>query len=438
MRRHTVQPWPCLVPVGLCLTMLAALAALAQPAGPAPRTPGPATTPATPPATPPAPAPLPALGLAAGGVTVSGLSSGGYMAGQFQIAFASQLAGAAVLAAGPYGCTRGQLSTAMRECACPADLSAWLHSVPAASGLGCRVPTAGELAVRAETALAVNRAHLDDPAHLARHRVWLMQAERDPVVAPPLVTAAAEFYRQAGVPAHALKLRPVPGAGHGQPQPGGPVACGSTASPYLTDCDGVDAAGELLAWLYAPGGAGLADPVTPRAEGLRRFDQRPYRRAPASPGAGGAGAAAHFDGLDDSGWLYVPAACEAGRSVRAARRSAPACRLHVVFHGCAQGQGFAGPDGQPVGARFVAGAGYNRWAESNRLVVLYPQVRASTPPPAAAARGQTFQLNPEGCWDFWGYTSPDEALTGAFRPYARRGAPQLAAVKRMVDALLAR
>lgn len=407
-------------PLGLCLLVLA-LVALARPSAS-----GPASVPVAP-AVPAASAaaaaplaPLPALGLATDGLTVSGLSSGGYMAGQFQIAFSSRVAGAAVLAAGPYGCSRGQVTTAMRECSCPPDATGWLHAFPAWSGLGCRVPTPGELAVRAETALALNRRHLDDPAHLVRHRVWLMQGERDTVVAPPLVVAAAEVYRQAGLPEQALKLRQVPGAGHGQPEPDAPVACGKTASPFLTLCEGIDAAGELLAWLYAPEGGRLAEPVAVRAAGLRRFDQRPYRR----PG--------QFDGLDDSGWLYVPAAC-------ATAGTQPACRLHVAFHGCAQGQSFAGPDGLPLAARYVAGAGYNRWAESNRLVVLYPQVRASTPPPPAPGRpaGQTYQLNPEGCWDFWGYTNPDEALSGVFRVYARRDAPQLAAVKRMVDALQA-
>lgn len=39
---------------------------------------------------------LPALKLSRDGVTVSGLSSGGYMAGQFQVAFSGLLSGAAV------------------------------------------------------------------------------------------------------------------------------------------------------------------------------------------------------------------------------------------------------------------------------------------------------------------------------------------------------
>jgi poly(3-hydroxybutyrate) depolymerase len=130
-----------------------------------------------------------------------------------------------------------------------------------------------------------------------------------------------------------------------------------------------------------------------------------------------------FDGLDDSGWLYVPAGCEAAGA---------ACRLHVVFHGCAQGQRAAGPGGKPIARQFVSGAGYNRWAEANRIVVLYPQVLASQ----ALRSGDSYRLNPEGCWDFWGYTDPDGALAGSQARYARRSAPQLRAVKAMVDALL--
>lgn len=39
--------------------------------------------------------------------SVSGLSSGAYMAGQFHIAFSDVLKGAAIIAGGPYGCSQG-------------------------------------------------------------------------------------------------------------------------------------------------------------------------------------------------------------------------------------------------------------------------------------------------------------------------------------------
>jgi poly(3-hydroxybutyrate) depolymerase len=42
--------------------------------------------------------------------------------------------------------------------------------------------------------------------------------------------------------------------------------------------------------------------------------------------------------------------------------------------------------------------GLNDWAESNNLVILYPQATSN------------FLKNPEGCWDWWGYTGSDFAF----------------------------
>src|SRR4051812_42884944 len=63
------------------------------------------------------------------------------------------------------------------------------------------------------------------------------------------------------------------------------------------------------------------------------------------------------------------------------------------------------------GTTFVRHAGYDQWADTNDIVVLYPQATASP-------------RNPNGCWDWWGYDDPDYAL--------KRGR-QMAAVKGMVD-----
>lgn len=51
-------------------------------------------------------APLPPLGVEPK-VTVSGLSSGGYMAAQFAVAFSASVQGVGVLAGGPYNCAQG-------------------------------------------------------------------------------------------------------------------------------------------------------------------------------------------------------------------------------------------------------------------------------------------------------------------------------------------
>src|SRR6185437_4834328 len=49
--------------------------------------------------------PLPALGAKIDETSVSGISSGAYMAGQFQMAHAKRVTGAAIIAGGPYGCS---------------------------------------------------------------------------------------------------------------------------------------------------------------------------------------------------------------------------------------------------------------------------------------------------------------------------------------------
>ena len=72
-----------------------------------------------------------------------------------------------------------------------------------------------------------------------------------------------------------------------------------------------------------------------------------------------------------------------------------------------------------LGRAFAREAGYNRWADANRIVVLYPQAEKSYFSP----------FNPRGCWDWWGYSGVD---------YATRNGAQLASVHRMLTALGAR
>jgi poly(3-hydroxybutyrate) depolymerase len=57
-------------------------------------------------------APLPALKIDAANVTVSGLSSGGYMATQLHVAWSSMFKGAGVIAGGPYYCAQGSITFA--------------------------------------------------------------------------------------------------------------------------------------------------------------------------------------------------------------------------------------------------------------------------------------------------------------------------------------
>lgn len=349
-------------------------------------------------------APLPALGLDARGVSVSGLSSGGYMAAQFEVAYAKSLMGAGVVAGGPYGCSMGSVSTATFTCSCPYDGT----DQTALLRLNCLHLPPRVLADRARHAIDHNQGHVDGLGSLREHRVWLYWGENDPIVDPSIVQGLALFY--AGAKVAAVTKVAGPHAGHAMPTAEA-GDCAITHSPYINGCR-LDGAGALLRWIYKL--PATQHPSTTQAASLKPFDQRPYRQAGV------------FDSMDDTGWLYVPRACE---------RADAHCKLHVAFHGCEQGQHFIEGNGQPYGTAFVERAGYNRWAESAGVVVLYPQVvptRQQTP-------GTAFGFNPKGCWDFWGYTTPpdDHWEFGSGLPFARREAPQMKAVKAMIDALLA-
>jgi poly(3-hydroxybutyrate) depolymerase len=354
---------------------------------------------------------LPALSLAPGAVTVSGLSSGGYMAEQFEVAFSKSVSGAAIIAGGPYGCSLGSVTTAALTCSCPYDISD--NSGPtggttAVSRMMCLHLPPRVMSSRSLTAVKGNKDHIDAIGNLQQHRVWLYSGDDDPVVDPTIVDGLQQFYVDAKVAKSRVKRVKGPRAGHGMPLSTA-GNCEVTKSPYLNGCK-IDGAGELLKWLYQKP---ALTPGEAQKAALRPFDQTPYRQAGV------------FDSLDDAGWVYVPKACE---------QKDAHCKLHVAFHGCEQGQSFP-TDGQPYGTLFVEQAGYNRWAESMGVVILYPQVKPSN----KLNLGSPYEFNPKGCWDFWGYTSPkgDASLFSTSPPFARRDAPQLRAVKAMVDALLA-
>jgi hypothetical protein len=308
--------------------------------------------------------PLPALGAQGDAITVSGVSSGGYMAVQFHVAHSAIVKGAAALAAGPYNCAQGSYWTAYLNCTTP---SAW-----------AALPLPALLKIQTD-AIARSATLLDPTRNLAGSRAWLFSGVNDKSVKPEVVRGLQEFYALYKVTTVLVADKP---AGHAMVTETVGNPCSSSESPYINRC-GYDAAGELLRYLLGT----LEPPAAKQSGRLVRFDQKPF-----------AGGDAHAISLGDDGFAYVPKACETQR-----------CRLHIAFHGCRQ-------NAATIGERFVSDAGYNRWADSNRLIVLYPQTAVRYWP----------LFNPRGCWDWWGYTGAN---------YATKSGPQLRAVKAMVERL---
>jgi poly(3-hydroxybutyrate) depolymerase len=299
---------------------------------------------------------LPALALDAETFTVSGLSSGAYMAVQLAVAHSARVTGVGVFAGGPYYCVAANPLRAERECM-----------------RGAPNPNDSVLAAKR----FAEARWVDSSAHLQRTRAWVLAGGKDNVVAEPVVRAASEFFAAFNRPGVVYRLEP--GLGHALPTDGHGTACEVSAPPYLANC-GLAAVGQMLAHV-APSEA----PLPPGGAGqLRKFEQGGFvplwRRL--------TGAAS----FDTHGYLYVPARCAGGAR----------CRLHIALHGCRQGAA-------AVGEEFVRNAGYNAWADRSDTVVLYPQIKPNAPTLFA----WWLPNNPRGCWDWWGYTGTDYALKRA-------------------------
>lgn len=300
---------------------------------------------------------LPALN-AAPVITVAGVSSGAYMAGQYHVAFAEQVAGAGLVAGGPWGCAGGSMQQALGACM---------------SGDGIDAARLVEQA--RERAAAGDISTLN---HLDGDRVYVFRGTRDAVVGAGVVDAAVEWYRRAAPRAAVRDVRNVD-AIHGLPALQGANQCGEFAEPFINACD-FDLAGDMLAHLL-----GELEPPTGDLPPIERFSQQPYAAT----------------GLADEGLLAVPPRCRDGVQ----------CRVHVFFHGCSQSL-------EQVGTAVAEQGGLRRWAASNDLILLFPQVAAS----------QVAPMNPLACWDWWGYSGDD---------YLARDGQQLAAIHAMVRRLMA-
>lgn len=299
---------------------------------------------------------MPAFNIDSTRITVSGISAGSYMAGQLHVAHSSIFRGAGLLAGGPYWCAAGSIKKGLGPCMNGGDVNP------------------DELHTYARDQDAAGS--IDSLANLADDAVWIFHGTHDTIVNKDVPIAAASFYEQFLPPENITVIADTE-APHGMPTIEIGAECDTVVSPFLNACD-YDAAGEIL--------RNLSGDLRARTTATGALLSIPQ------PGADDAD-------MLDAALLYVPTSCNDGES----------CGIHVAFHGCQQSVEF-------IGDAFAAGAGYNEWAESNSLLVLYPQVASSKIAP----------LNPLGCWDWWGYTGDN---------YATQSGPQIAVVKATLDSL---
>jgi poly(3-hydroxybutyrate) depolymerase len=314
--------------------------------------------------------PLPALNIDTAQITVSGLSSGGFMANQLGYAYPSIFKGVGVFAGGPYMCAGHSNYTA---CMYNASISAGMLST-----------------MQADINNWSGTAN-DNKALVAAQKIYMFVGNSDYTVGPNPMNAVQTQYTNNGVPAANLEYVKRASTAHVFPTDfdgTGNNACSSSASPYISNCS-YDGARAALTKFY---GTLVARNNTPAASNYIEFNQAAFTSNP---------------GMAATGWMYVPASCASGA----------ACKLHVALHGCQQNYA-------TIGDKFVKNTGYTRWADTNDIVVLFPQTRVDSSSRATSASGSL--ANPNGCWDWIGWYGSN---------FAQKSGTQEAAIKAMVDQL---
>jgi poly(3-hydroxybutyrate) depolymerase len=296
--------------------------------------------------------------------STSGLSSGAFMAVQFHVAFSSIMKGAAIFAGGPYSCAQGSIADAYTQCMYPSSAP----SVAPFVKLTQQYAAAGTI---------------DDPSHLSGQRVFLFGGADDDTVNPVVMDSLESYYASFLSSSSIVYESRHPKTAHTMPTLSYGGNCDQTVSPWIGDC-GYDGAGMALGQIYGT----LAAPATTLSGTVVSIAQGNFIASPSS------------HSLADTAYAYVPASCAKG----------DLCRVHIAFHGCEQ-EATGG-----VGSDFYLHAGYNEWADTNHIIVLYPQTIASNSSPS----------NPDACWDWWGYDSAD---------YAQQTGPQMAMVRAMLGSL---
>lgn len=291
-------------------------------------------------------------------VYVAGVSAGAYLATQLQVAYSGQIRGAALFTAGPYYCAQNNVAQSLYGCM---D-NIWPTYLPT---------------LETYTRTWASYGWIDPVRNLSGRPVYVFHGNSDTTIRKSVTDDLVRYFQDFGA---SVQYDSGSSAGHAWVSPYGTGGCSVTASPYLNNC-GTDPQNSLLRKLL---GSVSAPNTGPLGGSLVSFNQSTFAST---------GSAATLS-MGGTGFVYVPSACASGQS----------CRLLVALHGCLQGY-------SAIGTAFVDRANLNQYADTNNMVVLYPQATASA-------------VNPNGCWDWWGYLG---ATT-----YPIKGGPQLETVMNMI------
>lgn len=286
-------------------------------------------------------------------VTVGGISAGCFMSTQLNYIYSSIITGNACIAGGPYWCAQNNVDIALSEC-----MKQYYSDFIDIKYLETILYETEKL------------GFIDQLINLKKSKVWLFSAKDDSVVNLKVVQKNVELYNKF-IDSSKIKFVNNINGEHAQLTNNFGNKCTYLGLPYINNCD-YDSAGNGLQWLYL----NLSYPENKfTSTNLIEFNQTKFMPVEWH----------EKFGLNKVGYIYVPTYCKT-----------KSCDLHIVFHGCEQTL-------DDIGLKFINSTGYLEWGETNNIKILFPQSVKSN-------------INPKGCFDWWGYTGADYASNIGIQP----------------------
>ncbi len=387
---------------------------------------------------------LPSIGLAQSPLTISGISSGGFMAAQMGVIYSSQISGVATVAGGFYFCAGNHMQDKLKQAEDLKlfDLSLYQTQIDTSKVIEGRPQEIVQISPNNPTYQAVGVCmqnpdkakidwpavdqnetdHLIDPTNLIRNqKILIYQGSGDHVVHPEMKDKLKEFYHEMKVPDSNLKLVGTTGAHNFPTDLKDQNSCFSQSVPYISSCQ-LDLAGEILKHL-----TGLQNPI--RSLDREANEKNLYQ---VTQELTGPDANLRPKSVADYGYLAASDFC---------LNHPEQCSVHVALHGCEMSDSFDSvfdkvySDSAKKGylkmrtekesfpmsplpyleqrtirygaLRFALNSGYLDYVAQNKLIVLFPQTWITE---------DNYPLNPKGCWDWYGWTGRSYATNQGAEP----------------------
>lgn len=385
-------------------------------------------------------------------VSISGISSGAFMAAQMGTIFSSEIEGIGSVAGGFFYCAQNHMQEKIEEGQKVSFIgqrnlflfepssefyqdaitgriftslqpnSKWVtpsnkNPIYQAVGVCLRNPTEAKFPKLEDFE---KESLIDKIENIKNQKIYIYQGDNDQVVQPRMAQKLVDFYLEHQVPQNQIRVKTLAG-GHNFPTAKkGLNECKNQAFPYISSCN-FNLAEDMLQHI-------LDQKLLSKKAQLKNLHRVDQNLIPINEGLQPAEWKAPATSLGSYGYLYASRKC---------LETPETCKLHVALHGCEMSDSFD-PElderyslqvartqilsmlsdksedlsflkNRPVNSdrkphygtlKFATMSGYIELAERNNLMMLFPQTWIGP---------ENYPYNPKGCWDWFGANNSDYA-----------------------------